>query len=75
MTSTPNHTRTDLRTLADRARDVQVTTADDTLRAQAEAVEAVLRVLTGDAPGDSLTAAVTCGGIPDVPIWPGAHNA
>jgi hypothetical protein len=63
MISTPNHTRTDLRTLADRARDVQVTTADDVLRAQAEAVEAVLRVLTCDAPSDDLTFRVTNGGL------------
>jgi hypothetical protein len=63
MTSTPNHTRTDLRTLADRAREVQATTADDTLRAQAEAVEAVLRVLTADAPSDDLTFRVTDGGL------------
>jgi hypothetical protein len=73
MTSTPNYTRTDLRTLADRARDVtwREAATNPTLAAQAEAVEAVLRVLTGDAPGDALTAAVTAGGIPDVSIWPG----
>lgn len=61
-TSTPNHTRTDLRTIADGARNAQT----DRNRTEAEqlaaaAVEDLLRFLTADAPASQLLKRVTSG--------------
>ena len=56
--TTPNFTRTDLREIADRAKDAHENALADDERLYAEAVEDTIRTLLGDArPTPSLTLA------------------